>query len=192
MDATRHALAMSLWIHPVPVDASTCYWKKKRNLVALLIIGGTTWPASLFTLHNSTSKGDIEANEERMVETVLENKKYRHHRIPGIALSGYPPEELLLRDGFHSRCNDALKRIIEQTKDTVSLGTHKKRMIITKPPHSYIRKHNHTVCKEKLPNYAILMKRLLTPGNTSAIIEFKTFKSGYSYAVLAPRTHASN
>lgn len=58
--------------------------------------------------------GDIYGNAERIIEET--NKIAKHHPVdcvvfPELALTGYPPEDLLFRPGFEKRCHRALLHI---------------------------------------------------------------------------------
>ena len=65
--------------------------------------------------------GDIDGNADRIIaETNNITEKYHADLIvfPELALSGYPPEDLLFRPGFYKRCERALLEIAEKTKHT--------------------------------------------------------------------------
>ena len=70
--------------------------------------------------------GDIVGNEQRIVETIAQAKKqYQADMVvfPELTLTGYPPEDLLLRDGLYLQVNAALMRIAQHTQDcAVILG----------------------------------------------------------------------
>ncbi|SFR52011.1 NAD+ synthase [Thiomicrospira sp. ALE5] len=70
--------------------------------------------------------GDIVGNEQRIVETIAQAKKqYQADMVvfPELTLIGYPPEDLLLRDGLYLQVNAALMRIAQHTQDcAVILG----------------------------------------------------------------------
>ena len=57
--------------------------------------------------------GDIEENAEKIIQACLESQQHRADIVlfPELALTGYPPEDLLLRAGLHRRVQVALKKI---------------------------------------------------------------------------------
>ncbi|HID65744.1 MAG TPA: NAD+ synthase, partial [Aquificaceae bacterium] len=66
--------------------------------------------------------GDIETNKKKILKVIEENKDVSHLIVfPELALSGYPPEDLLLQPHFWAECKKALEDIIAKSKnyDTV-------------------------------------------------------------------------
>jgi NAD+ synthase (glutamine-hydrolysing) len=64
----------------------------------------------------NTTVGDLDGNLSRCVEAVREAESNGSDLIvfPELALSGYPPEDLLLKPGFLKRCAETLERFAEQ------------------------------------------------------------------------------
>src|SRR3990167_9793134 len=63
--------------------------------------------------------GDIEGNAERIIDTA--NHAYSHMKadlvlFPELAITSYPPEDLLLRPGLYKRVHKALEKISQQIK----------------------------------------------------------------------------
>ena len=58
--------------------------------------------------------GDLEGNARRIIEAAhrAAAQGARVLLTPELALAGYPPEDLLLRDGFYASCQAALDRIL--------------------------------------------------------------------------------
>lgn len=58
--------------------------------------------------------GDIEGNTERMLQIVQEQQKAGADLVmfSELALSGYPPEDLLYRNDFYQRCDAQLLRLV--------------------------------------------------------------------------------
>lgn len=67
--------------------------------------------------------GDLDTNASRIVETIAwaHAQQARIVVFPELSISGYPPEDLVLRDGFVSANLDALERIAEQVGDIVAV-----------------------------------------------------------------------
>ena len=62
--------------------------------------------------------GNIEANRDIIIDACQQafDQQARVIVFPELALTGYPPEDLLLRPELYSRCNDALEKICGQLK----------------------------------------------------------------------------
>jgi NAD+ synthase (glutamine-hydrolysing) len=67
--------------------------------------------------------GDLETNTSRILETIAWAQAQRAQVVvfPELSISGYPPEDLVLRDGFVSANLDALQKIAEQVGDIVAI-----------------------------------------------------------------------
>ncbi len=70
--------------------------------------------------------GDIEGNTERMLQTLNEQQKAGADLVmfSELALSGYPPEDLLYRDDFYQRCEVQLERLQAATPHIAVLVGH--------------------------------------------------------------------
>ncbi|HEU4709783.1 MAG TPA: NAD+ synthase, partial [Methylophilaceae bacterium] len=69
--------------------------------------------------------GDLQGNSARILQAVQQAKQKGASLLvtPELALSGYPPEDLLLRSDFNFACDKALKHLAEQVGDiTVVVG----------------------------------------------------------------------
>jgi len=69
--------------------------------------------------------GDLPGNSEKIIQAVSEAKKAGATLLvtPELALSGYPPEDLLLRSDFNGACEYALKKLARQIEGiTVIVG----------------------------------------------------------------------
>ncbi len=131
--------------------------------------------------------GDIEGNTARIIKLIE-----RHHQqdlliFSELAVCGYPPEDLIFRDDFRQRCDQALAQIISSTKDCgVIIGHpswHKSAdnslLIYNSLSLIYQGQILHTYHKQCLPNYDVFdEKRYFTAGNESAIVTFKGKKLG--------------
>ena len=68
---------------------------------------------------NSTV-GDITGNAAKILDAVNQAKQAGAQLVitPELALSGYPPADLLLRETFCQSCNEALTELIKAIDDT--------------------------------------------------------------------------
>ena len=67
--------------------------------------------------------GDLETNTKRIIETVAwaEGESAQVVVFPELSISGYPPEDLVLRDGFVTANLDALQEIADHVGDIVAV-----------------------------------------------------------------------
>src|SRR4051812_31701357 len=67
--------------------------------------------------------GDLEGNRELILARIEEARRAGADLVvlPELAVTGYPPEDLLLRPGFVSAARDSLELIAAETHDLVAL-----------------------------------------------------------------------
>jgi len=126
----------------------------------------------------STRVGDCQANADRMLELVQRAKDELQARVvvfPELALTGYPPEDLLLRTDFLANCEAAVERIAREAGDmTVVVGA---------PGHMDGHLQNQALvikggrvaaryAKRVLPNYGVFdEKRYFAEGDEPLVFE---------------------
>ena len=109
--------------------------------------------------------GAIEANAERIAAMIAQARdEYGAHVVlfPELALSGYPPEDLLLRPSFLSDCQDALQRVAAACTGTVAVvGWPQSAGSVVYNAASVLRdgRVEQTYRKRELPNYAVFDER---------------------------------
>ncbi len=120
--------------------------------------------------------GDVEGNVDKMLRLV---DRARHEGaalvvFPELAVSGYPPEDLLAKPGYIGKCAEELERM--------AAGIHEVTVIVGVPEADGGSLYNSAavldsgriakfVRKELLPNYLVFdEKRYFTPGGGSSII----------------------
>src|SRR5689334_15282745 len=71
----------------------------------------------------NTTVGDLDGNRERILEAVGEARSAGADLVllPALAVTGYPPEGLLLRPGFVRAANESLQDIARETQGIVAL-----------------------------------------------------------------------
>lgn len=130
--------------------------------------------------------GDIEGNTQLIIDTV--DRAYCESKadivlFPELAISSYPPEDLLFRATLYQRVHQALQRIIKEVKHTT--------IVVVGYP-DFQRKHCYnraavigegkiiaTYTKHALPNYLVFdEKRYFSPGDQPCIIEVKGVRIG--------------
>ena len=67
--------------------------------------------------------GDLEGNRELILERLSEAKANAADLVlfPELAVTGYPPEDLLLRPGFVRAARRSLEQVAEQTTSVTAL-----------------------------------------------------------------------
>jgi NAD+ synthase (glutamine-hydrolysing) len=109
--------------------------------------------------------GAIASNAERITAMVAEARDVHAADVvlfPELALSGYPPEDLLLRPSFLADCEVALQRIAESTRGIVAVvGWPQSAGAVVYNAASMLRDGGvaHTYRKRELPNYAVFDER---------------------------------
>lgn len=104
--------------------------------------------------------------------------------FPELALTGYPPEDLLLRPGFVKQVDQAVNQIIEAVKDIDIVfgavrhdGTHLYNSAFWAHGGRLVDVYDKYV----LPNYAVFdEKRYFTAGQSPVVVELKGIKIGLS------------
>ena len=129
--------------------------------------------------------GDIPGNAGRIIESAQKAREELAADVivfPELALTGYPPEDLLLRPGFHEMAGEFLARIRRDVR-----GIH----MIVGHPHgtadglfnavSVI--HDGVVLdryfKQHLPNYSVFdEKRYFVPGSRATVVDIRGVPTG--------------
>jgi NAD+ synthase (glutamine-hydrolysing) len=71
----------------------------------------------------NTTVGDLDGNRERILQAIAEARGAEADLVllPELAVTSYPPEDLLLRPGFIRAAEESLQEIAGQTRDLVAL-----------------------------------------------------------------------
>ncbi|MCM2973712.1 NAD+ synthase [Larsenimonas suaedae] len=125
--------------------------------------------------------GDVRGNALKAIEGVRE-ARIEHHAdivvLPELFLTGYPPEDLLLRDSMHARVEEALETMAAQMASDVLV-------VIGYPALRDGKRYNvagalyggqwlHEYRKQALPNYLVFdEQRYFEAGNAPCVFEFK-------------------
>jgi NAD+ synthase (glutamine-hydrolysing) len=128
--------------------------------------------------------GNLEGNAAKILDTVHQARDAGARLVvtPELALSGYPPEDLLLRDGFELACREALANLAIKIKGVTLVIGH---------PHRVDHKlynaasviHDGgiiaTYLKSSLPNDSVFdERRYFEPGSDPCIFELSGIKFG--------------
>ncbi len=127
--------------------------------------------------------GGIEQNARRVIEAARAARFQAQVIVfPELALTGYPPEDLLLRDDFIQRVEQALEQVLAQAQ-----GIH---LVLGYPRREEGKLYNTVGVlrdgeilteyrKQLLPNYSVFdEKRYFTPGDRAAIFKLREVSIG--------------
>jgi NAD+ synthase (glutamine-hydrolysing) len=128
--------------------------------------------------------GAIESNRDKII-AIIKDQQAQHDVIlfPELALTGYPPEDLLFRKEFHQTITDNLKLIQDATENCHVIIGHPKRnqeYCYNSASIFYKRQKVHEYHKQNLPNYDVFDEaRYFTPGKKDpCIIKIHHYKIG--------------
>lgn len=130
--------------------------------------------------------GDIEGNTDLILEVLsqCESKQADMVVFTELSITGYPPEDLLMRPFLYKRCEEAVDRLKAETK------AYNAAFIIGLPTRRDGNAYNTALCiyrgeviakrdKEFLPNYTVFdEKRYFIPGKDTCVFEFKGVQCG--------------
>jgi len=126
--------------------------------------------------------GAIEANTQKIIDFIKQAKSQNAALVvfPELAITGYPPEDLLLKPQFISNNISALKEIVKATEGiAVYIGfvDQKKKELFNAGAFIVDKKVKAIYHKTNLPNYAVFdEKRYFAPGKKAAIVSYKGLK----------------
>lgn len=109
--------------------------------------------------------GAVQQNAERIAAMITQARDEFGADVvlfPELALSGYPPEDLLLRPGFLADCQQEIERIASGVRDIVAVvGWPQAAGSVVYNAASVLRDGHvsHTYRKRELPNYAVFDER---------------------------------
>lgn len=128
--------------------------------------------------------GDIKGNLRKAKNVLNEAREAGADLLlfPELALTGYPPEDLLLRPGFLEACDDAVESLAAQVRGIDVVFGHP-RVEGGKRYNAVSWMRDGQVigqyAKHHLPNYAVFdEQRYFTPGSEPLVIEIKGFRVG--------------
>ena len=129
--------------------------------------------------------GDIRINTQKILNLVIEAADSGAHLIvfPEMALTGYPPEDLLFRDGFMTQVEEQIDFLCDSIPSSISvLFGAPSRIDDFLFNSAYCIQNNrisHVYHKQELPNYGVFdEKRYFSSGNQSYVFECQKTKIG--------------
>lgn len=129
--------------------------------------------------------GDIEGNTEKIIALIKKINQEHHADImafPELAITGYPPEDLLYRPNLYIRTQIALNKIAASVTDqTVIVGfpSSENGQRFNKAAVIQNGKVIREYAKQCLPNYTVFdEKRYFSPGNSPCVFNVKGVNVG--------------
>lgn len=129
--------------------------------------------------------GDIEGNAKRILEWIQFARDEMQADViifPELALTGYPPEDLLLRQGMYKRVNAELQKIMHEVKGISALVGYPEKT--EKGIYNSVAVLEEGACttvarKNYLPNYGVFDEnRYFVPANESCVFSVKNKQLG--------------
>ena len=129
--------------------------------------------------------GDIKFNAQKMLDLSIEANNAGAHLIifPELALTGYPPEDLLFRDGFINQVKDEITNFCNLAPSDISIlfgAPNKTDDFLFNS--AYLIQNNRIINiynKQELPNYGVFdEKRYFSSGDDSFVFECQNTKIG--------------
>lgn len=141
-------------------------------------------PLKIILAQLNFTVGDIRGNVEKIKKAVIQAEKINAHLIvfPEMALSGYPPEDLVYRDYFLKQIQSALE-VVQKCSGNLDMliGYPQKKDHQIFNAAAWFRKGQliKNYHKQKLPNYSVFdEERYFTSGKEHAIVEINQIKCG--------------
>ena len=129
--------------------------------------------------------GDIKLNAQKMLDLSIEANNAGAHLIifPELALTGYPPEDLLFRDGFTNQVKEEITNFCNLVPSDISIlfgAPNKTDDFLFNS--AYLIQNNRIINiynKQELPNYGVFdEKRYFSSGVDSFVFECQNTKIG--------------
>lgn len=129
--------------------------------------------------------GDIEGNLQKHLDAAIEARDKLGANLivfPELSLTGYPPEDLLLRKEFITKAQTALQHYSEQIKGIYSVISYPYQTVQGLYNACSLIYNGATLgryAKQHLPNYGVFDEdRYFTPGNTPSVIPIQDIPVG--------------
>lgn len=127
----------------------------------------------------NTTVGDLDGNRKKITGYIQKAREFQADIVvfPELAVSGYPPEDLLLREQFVRDNLKALAQLVLETKDITAIvgfvDRDKNKKLYNAAAVIAQGRLKGVYRKEKLPNYGVFdEKRYFSPGENNPVFSF--------------------
>ena len=128
--------------------------------------------------------GDLAGNAAKIADFAQQAKQQGAQILltPEFSLCGYPPEDLLLRDGFYQACEQAVQQLAEQTRGIVLVVGHPQQIGEMRYNAASVLRDGKIVAtyhKCELPNHSVFdERRYFTAGESACVFELEGVRFG--------------
>jgi len=156
------------------------FWQEQLNKIF-----SSTDPIKIQIAQFNAIVGDIRINTQKMLNLVTEAADAGAHLIvfPEMALTGYPPEDLLFRDGFMIQVEKEIDYLCDSIPSSISVlfgaPSRNDDLLFNSAYCIQNNRISHIYHKQELPNYGVFdEKRYFSSGNQSYVFECQKTKIG--------------
>jgi len=156
------------------------FWQEQLNKIF-----SSTEPIKIQIAQFNAIVGDISTNTQKMLNLIEEAADSGAHLIvfPEMSLTGYPPEDLLFRDGFMLQVEKQIDYLCNSIPTSISVlfgaPSRKDNLLFNSAFCIQNNRVSHVYHKQELPNYGVFdEKRYFSSGNKSFVFECQKTKIG--------------
>jgi len=156
------------------------FWQEQLNKIF-----ASTEPIKIQIAQFNAIVGDIGTNTQKMLNLIEEAADSGAHLIvfPEMCLTGYPPEDLLFRDGFMIQVENQIDYLCNSIPTSISVlfgaPSRNDDLLFNSAFCIQNQRISHVYHKQELPNYGVFdEKRYFSSGNQSFIFECQKTKIG--------------
>ena len=160
--------------------AKAIFWQEQLNKIF-----SESEPIKIQIAQFNAIVGDIRINTQKMLNLITTADDVGSHLIvfPEMALTGYPPEDLLFRDGFMTQVEQEIDYLCDSIPGSISVlfgaPSRNDDSLFNSAYCIQNNKISHVYHKQELPNYGVFdEKRYFSSGNQSYVFECQKTKIG--------------
>jgi len=156
------------------------FWQQQLNMIF-----SESEPIKIQIAQFNAIVGDIRINTQKMLNLITVAADAGAHLIvfPEMALTGYPPEDLLFRDGFMIQVEEQIDYLCDSIPSSISVlfgaPSRNDDLLFNSAYCIQNNRISHIYHKQELPNYGVFdEKRYFSSGNHSYVFECQQTKIG--------------
>ena len=175
-------VAHTKYEHAINTDnkLKAIFWQEQLNKIF-----SSSEPIKIQISQFNAIVGDIRINTQKILNLVIEAADAGAHLIvfPEMALTGYPPEDLLFRDGFMTQVEEQIDFLCDSIPSSISVlfgaPSRNDDFLFNSAYCIQNNRISHVYHKQELPNYGVFdEKRYFSSGNQSYVFECQKTKIG--------------